>query len=340
MACKTTTNKCNEPLCLPEDVMATANAGCSVLISPEGFSAEKLIYDQSFKDLINQFGYNIDYYVHTFNMSVADKLYGEDPPAVYYGPISIRMYMELENEAISLQQFGGFEAADDFTGFVHIQTFIDTLSGKDFFVQTECGDILQYDCYLNNLQTELDEEGIVSEVLLNPIVTEKISASNFSLPVSALDVYSNYESECDGCDPREYTIIDKYIENNHLLEPKSGDLIDFVQLGCDRPNGRCSKIFEVTERMDQDLAGGLNPLLGHYIWRLRAKRYEPSFEPGAPQECLNDQVYENEQNGVTRTNIPGDEPSDPKSYDWNIDTASKEVFDMDDNDTDIYGSYY
>ena len=81
-----------------------------------------------------------------------------------------------------------------------------------------------------------------------------------------------------------------YSEFNQVIEPKSGDIIELTALGCDRPNGRGSKWFEITERVDQDIAQ-LNPLLGHYVYRVRAKRYEHSFEVGLSGEKQNQQIY-------------------------------------------------
>jgi hypothetical protein len=124
------------------------------------------------------------------------------------------------------------------------------------------------------------------------------------------------------------------------IEPKSGDLIKVWPLGCDRPNGRGAKVFEVTERMDQDIAA-INPLLGHYVYRLRAKRFEHSFEPKAPVENENHQVFENSFSGKLSSTIAGVSASDPKAYPGDIDRVSKnDVFDMSVNKTDIYGTYY
>lgn len=322
----TSDDKCNTARvnCAPEDIMAAANADCSIVVSPDGYNAEQLVFDQSYKDLINNFGYVIDYYLHTFNLSSANTLYGEQPTAVFYGPIPIKMYMEIDNEAISLQSFG-FDTADDFTGYVHIKSFEESLSSRDFFVQTISGDILPYDDYIETF-TPQDNGFIFTTEDGNEIILETLTESLTSLYGQA---------------GAQFTVLDKFIENNHELEPKSGDIIDFVQLGCDRPGGRSSKIFQVTERMDQDLAGGLNPMLGHYIWRLRAKRYEHSFEPGAPVESANEQVFDNNKSGVIDTNLPIDNIDSPKSYPIdNDDTSKNDVYDMDVNDTDIYGSYY
>ena len=319
-------DRCNKTRqqCAPGDIMASANADCSIIVSPDGYSGEQLIYDQSYKDLINNFGYVIDYYLHTFNLSGANTLYGEEPTAVFYGPIPIKMYMEIDNEAITLQSFG-FDAADDFTGYVHIKSFEEALSSRDLFVQTVSGDIISLDEYVANFVPEENSVVFVSQ--------DGIELVPETLIEDEEDLHSQSGTN--------YTMLDKFIENNHKLEPKSGDLIDFVQLGCDRPGDRCSKIFQITERMDQDLAGGLNPMLGHYIWRLRAKRYEHSFEPGAPVECENEQVFDNNQNGVTDTTLPLDNVDSTKSYPEDNDDRSKnDVYDMDVNDTDIYGSYY
>jgi hypothetical protein len=123
-------------------------------------------------------------------------------------------------------------------------------------------------------------------------------------------------------------------------EPKSGDLIELAGLGCDRPGGRGASIYEITERRDEDI-GSINPLLGHYVYRIRAKRYENSFEPNAPRELANEQVYDDSAFGTLSTNISADSVSPAKTYSWDVDTESQtEVYDMDVNDNDIYGNYY
>ena len=127
---------------------------------------------------------------------------------------------------------------------------------------------------------------------------------------------------------------------NQVIEPKSGDIVELITLGCDRPNGRGPKWFEITERVDQDIAS-LNPMQGHYVYRVRAKRYEHSFEPGLSGERQNQQIYENAASGILSSNIPGVSASEDKSYTFDIDTQSQtKVFNMDVNNTDIYGTYY
>ena len=131
-----------------------------------------------------------------------------------------------------------------------------------------------------------------------------------------------------------------YASFNQVVEPKAGDVIELTVLGCDRPNGRGSKWFEITERVDQDVAQ-LNPLLGHYVYRVRAKRYEHSFEPGLSGEKENSQVYDNSFSGVISSIAPSFSAAQEKTYDFDVDEQSKaKVLDMSVNNTDIYGSYY
>ncbi len=64
-------------------------------------------------------------------------------------------------------------------------------------------------------------------------------------------------------------------------EPKAGDLIQLTEYGADRPGGRSAPIYEITERDDEYLQN-TNPLIGHYVWYIKCKRFEYSFEPGVP----------------------------------------------------------
>tara|TARA_R110001592_G_scaffold250497_2_gene513114 strand:+ start:10435 stop:11205 length:771 start_codon:yes stop_codon:yes gene_type:complete len=256
MACNT--NRLN---CTPEEVMMAASMPCGEFVNADKLQAEQLVYDLAYRDLINNHGINIDYYIKPFSLSAANMLYGEDPTAVFETASGMQMYVELSQDALALTQFG-FDPGDEFTGFIHIDTFRNIMSGSD--------------------------------------------------------TYKNLED----------------------VEPKSGDLVEITGLGCDRPGGRSAKIYEITERRDEDISA-INPILGHYVYRIRAKRYEYSFEPNAPQESKNEQVFDDSQFGTLSTNLSADSVSDAKTYAWNIDDDSKQnVYDMDVNDTSIYGDYY
>lgn len=74
-------------------------------------------------------------------------------------------------------------------------------------------------------------------------------------------------------------------------EPKAGDLIELHEYGGygDRPGFRGAPIYEITERDDQNLEL-TNTLMGHYVWYIKCKRWEYSYEPGMHSEPLSIQV--------------------------------------------------
>lgn len=98
-------------------------------------------------------------------------------------------------------------------------------------------------------------------------------------------------------------------------EPKAGDVFDLTEFGIDRPGARSGKHFEITERIDQDVQQ-INPLIGHYVWLIRAKRHDFSFEPGIPAEAGNEQIFDD------------------------VSEESKRIFDYTpDGNDDVYGGY-
>jgi hypothetical protein len=129
--------------------------------------------------------------------------------------------------------------------------------------------------------------------------------------------------------------------NKQRIEPKSDDLMEITALGCDRPGNRGAKIFRITEVLDQDVAGGINPFMGHYVWKITAKRYETSYETNAPMELGNDQVYDNTYSGKLSSILFPSLSTQEKVYTDNSDNLSKDtIYDMSVNDTTIYGDYY
>lgn len=72
-------------------------------------------------------------------------------------------------------------------------------------------------------------------------------------------------------------------------EPKAGDLIRLTEYAADRPGGRSAPIYEITERDDEHLPL-TNSLLGHYVWYIKCKRFEYSFEPGINTGPNNKQI--------------------------------------------------
>lgn len=120
-----------------------------------------------------------------------------------------------------------------------------------------------------------------------------------------------------------FSALSVFPANGQSIEPKAQDKIVVWPLGCDRPNGRGAKIFEVTEVLDQDVAE-LNPLMGHYIWRLKGVRSEFDSTTNLPRENVNEQVYDNTFAGKLSSALYPSLTGEPKKYPGNADEEVRE----------------
>jgi len=123
-------------------------------------------------------------------------------------------------------------------------------------------------------------------------------------------------------------------------EPKAGDLIELAEYGGygDRPGGRGAPVYEITERDDQNLQFNANALMGHYIWVIKCKRWEYSYEPGTKAEPLNIQFNDDEEYGREAGGANPEELVQP--YEQSNDKAAKCIVDQDASDKSaIYGYY-
>jgi hypothetical protein len=126
--------------------------------------------------------------------------------------------------------------------------------------------------------------------------------------------------------------------NDPRPEPKSGDVMILSEFGIDRPGTRGGKAFEITQRLDQEIST-INPLLGHYVWLLKAKRLDYTFEPGLPAEKGSDQVTDGSFSGRLSgyTNPQTDTKIDSTN---DVDTASKDIWSYPSDTDDVYGDYF
>jgi hypothetical protein len=122
-------------------------------------------------------------------------------------------------------------------------------------------------------------------------------------------------------------------------EPKSGDVFQLSEFGEDRPGGRNGKMFEITERLDEEITQ-TNQLMAHMVWLIKAKRYEYTFEPGVSAEAATDQVYDNTFFG--RLSGGENPPTNVKAYPGeSADDYARTIFDYNSAGgvDDVYGSY-
>lgn len=171
---------------------------------------------------------------------------------------------------------------------------------------------------------------------------------DFETKFSGLSVFDGILKDENGnpilTEAGEEIIIDQ--ENGPwACEPKAQDKIRVTPFGCDRPNGRSAKIFEVTEVMDEDQAE-LNPAMGHYVWRLKAVRSEHNFVTNEPREAFNQQIADNSYFGKLSSVMFPELSSvlgDNKIYTQNSDEiVQRDVFPPSTGGSDgsVYGNYF
>lgn len=160
-------------------------------------------------------------------------------------------------------------------------------------------------------------------------------------------VLNQFGLETDG-DITAFIHIQTFFDNfGYGTEPLAGDLIKLVEYGeTNRPNFRGPAIFEITRRDDEDLEQ-INPLIGHYVWLIRAKRYDYSFERNVEPEPRMNQVNDDVPIG---TDMDDDSvqsehivrQNTEKTYEGSADESGKEIFDYDEHKKskpNVYGEY-
>lgn len=136
-----------------------------------------------------------------------------------------------------------------------------------------------------------------------------------------------------------------YSEYGQPCAPKAGDIIKLTNFGKTRPIGMDGKMFICTERLDEDPE--INVLGGHYIWRMKFKRFQYDYEgvedsPDGTKnviaEARNDQTSDdsifgrllNGDNFATENGVDSattiEELSSQKIYPYDIEEESETLF--------------
>jgi hypothetical protein len=219
----------------------------------KGFnSSERTNFSNWWKEEIQMFGHEIDYYVNTYALTGADNTYGEHPTATFIDPIKMVIMIDLTENSLIYSKFG-LMGDDEISGVIHIDAFKTSMS--------------------------------------------TLTAAGHT-------------------------------------EPKAGDVFQLEEYGEDRPGDRNGKFFEITERLDEEISQ-INALMGHYVWLIKAKRYDHSFEPGVSGEKVSTQLTEDSFAGRLSG---GENPqTDNKPYNTTADDDASDNFDN--SNDDIYGGY-
>lgn len=155
------------------------------------------LFSNWWRDQLNMFGINVNYYTKQYDLQDDDPVYGEDFERGFDIPQQIVVGANITNDSSMLSKFG-ITLDSDMTIYMHIDDFRATFG-----------------------------------------------------------------------------------EN---AEPKSGDVVELLEVGTDRPGGRGSPKFVVTERDENDIPVGMNPLMAHFLWFIKLKKFEFSHEKGITPE--------------------------------------------------------
>lgn len=154
-------------------------------------------------------------------------------------------------------------------------------------------------------------------ILLTDITNDSLMLSKFGIM-----------ADCDmTCVAHISSFYDKFGQG---FEPKAGDLIQLTEFASDRPGNRAAPIYEITERDDEYLPM-TNPLIGHYVWYIKCKRFEYSYEPGVDMSPVNIQINDDGQYGT----IEGETIEVVQPYLQTIEETANTIFDT--SQLDIIG---
>lgn len=239
---------------------------------------------------------------------------------------------------------------DDSCGFTEDLRYLDTDRTRQ-----------ERELYANYFEEQIAQYGVEIEYIENEF---KVSHQNllygeqpdklFDDPVTMIGymvynndatILGNFGLETDG-DATLFITISSFKENFGLsAEPIAGDLIRAKEYGeTNRPNGRGPAMFEVTRRDEEDLTQ-INPLIGHYVWMIRLKRYDYSYENNVTPENVMNQINDDllQSDSLTGTSsLSSVKDRIEKTYEDNIDEVADTIFNYDNyagsNDS-VYGDY-
>lgn len=266
----------------------------------------RIMVDSWWRDLINRYGVMVNYYPIDINTDGRHPIYEE--VFEFKPPTPIRAAVELSNEAWMFSKFG-LTTDSDFVAVVHVGTWMNTFGGE-IENEPKVGDVIS----VTNLGWEEDEvshltntgyasgDGVCDLLNKNIRTTCQLATSAHELALKLTD-----GEESNG---------ETYLKNLTLtMAVSDGDWRRWPQL------------YQITEKRYNDPEFETNFLNGHYVWVLKAKRFEYSYEEGAPQE--NPDAGDNTPGGIVN-----DDPI--------IDDISDDIFDYDENEgsnDSVYGNY-
>jgi len=265
---------------------------------------ERTLFESYWDELINRWNTNVEYYPYNYSLQNQDYLYGEHTTANFETPVNIVMFADIASEAVLLSKFG-IQTDADVTLIVTMSDFA-RIFGRDR--EPKSGDVIRL--------TELGWD--VNEV-------------------------PGYGSETSSLSDNIFREICMFKGNDPatIVYPSTADSDGLPISGSD-VWVRCPQLFEITDRAHQDFSMRTNALLGHFVWVIKAKRFDYSYQPGIDPECRMGDVGEETQTGLLSGY--GQDQSVPKVYPGNVEQDVREnIWDYENGPTarpdNIYGDY-
>jgi len=261
------------------------------------------------KELNSLYGVNVHYYVYKYKKERHDYLYGEDLAAQFSSPIPMTIIAKVNNDSLSLSKFG-LQTQAECEMFIPFDTFASAMGDPKAYPKV--GDLVRL------TEAGLDRPGGGGYPFWYG--TSLCSAFSGCGHLTGGDADA---SICNGLFNSLQTM------DNTILSSDCNVPTDWIR----GPN-----IYEITSVIDDNLAQGLNPMLSHTVWNLKAIRFDNSYQPDAPVEngsdMINDSQYYGKLSGGTAT------PENEKRYPQHSDKENEKYWDYNRYSLDtIYGDY-
>lgn len=287
------------------------------------------------EEMVSLYGTQIDYFVYDYRLERHDQLLGEDRPAPFLPPVSMTAIVNVNNDNLMLTKFG-LQTQSDIVCYIPYKTYGSAMNNN--LARPKAGDLIRL--------TELGMDrplGPYGYPYYGTFCTPggETSASSGSGSDENCTGKNNCTEQDEECgqtididslicctDPNKNTGDDTYADAMSALS--AWNLSGMAPFG---PN-----IYEITTVKDEDIAGNLNPMMGHYVWKIEAIRFDNSYQPDAPVEngsnMVNDAPYYGKLPGGSNT------PEANKLYPQTTDKEEDTYWDHDKYKLDqVYGGY-
>jgi hypothetical protein len=229
------------------------------------------------EEMVSLYGTQIDYFVYDYRIERHDQLLGEDRPAPFLPPVSMTAIVNVNNDNLMLSKFG-LQTQSDIVCYIPYNTYGEAM-GK--LARPKAGDLIRL--------TELGMDRPLGPYGYPYYGNYPSTSGETENPACGSADECGAITDIDALicctDPEKNTGDDTYADAMSALSAMAAS--GGAPFG---PN-----VYEITTVKDEDIAGNLNPMMGHYAWKIEAIRFDNSYQPDAPVEngshMVNDAPY-------------------------------------------------